>query len=122
KQESLEHDLKKIYAGLDIGTTKVAVVIARAQEKSFEIIGVSQVPCTGLRKGVIVNVDSTVEAIKRAREEAELMAGVKIDRVWIGVAGAHVRSFNSKGMVAIKNHEVSEDDCRRVIETAQAVA
>ena len=122
KQVSLEHDKKQIFAGLDIGTTKVAVVIARVQEKSFEIIGVSQVPCTGLRKGVVVNVDATVEAINKAREEAELMAGVKIDTVCAGIAGAHIRSFNSKGMVAIKNHVVDSDDIRRVLETARAVA
>ncbi|CAM6001608.1 unnamed protein product [Sphagnum balticum] len=88
----------------------------------MEIVGVAQARSTGLRKGVVVNMDSTVEAIKRAREDAELMAGIKIDRVWAGVAGSHVTSFNSKGMVAIKNQEVQADDVRRVLEAAKAVA
>lgn len=112
----------EISAGLDIGTTKVCVVIGRIQPNSTEIIGVAQVPSIGLKKGVVINIDATVEAIKKAREEAELMAGVKIDRVWAGVAGSHIKSFSSKGMVAVKNHEVCQDDVRRVLEAAQAVA
>lgn len=116
-----------VIAGLDIGTTKVCVVIAKTHRgqtptKNFEIIGVAQAPTTGLRKGVVINIDATVEAIKKAREEAELMAGVKIGKVWAGVAGSHIQSFNSKGMVAIKTHEVSADDVRRVHEAAKAVA
>src|ERR1700680_843809 len=99
----------EIVVGLDIGTTKVTLVIARVFPKSYEIIGVGYSPSSGLRKGVVINIDATVEAIKRAREEAELMAGVKIEKVWAGVAGSHIRSFNSKGMVAIKSHEVSVD-------------
>ena len=87
-----------------------------------EIIGVAQARSVGLRKGVVINIDATVEAISRALEDAELMAGVDIDKVWAGVAGSHITSFNSKGMVAIKNHEVQKDDMRRVIEAAQAVA
>ncbi len=112
-----------ICVGLDIGTTKVSMVIARIQEnKTFEIIGVSSVPSAGLRKGVVINIDATVDAIRRAREEAELMAGIAVQTVWAGVAGSHIRSFNSRGMVAIKNREVNNDDIRRVLEAAQAVA
>ncbi|MDZ4678015.1 MAG: cell division protein FtsA [Oligoflexia bacterium] len=114
----------RISAGLDIGTTKVSVIIARVNPDkiSYEIIGVGNCPSKGLRKGSVINIDITVDAIKKAREEAELMAGVKIDSVWVGVAGSHIRSFNSKGMVAIKNHEVAPDDVRRVLEAAKAVA
>jgi cell division protein FtsA len=116
-----------IVAGLDIGTTKVCIVIGRIHSKPLnppttEIIGVAQTKSNGLRKGVVINIDQTVEAIIRAREDAELMAGVKIEKVWAGVAGAHIHSFNSKGMVAIKNREVQKDDIRRVIEAARAVA
>lgn len=116
----------KVVAALDIGTSKVCVVIARLQpkteSKNFEIIGVSSVPCTGMKKGSVVNIETTVEAIKKAREEAELMAGIKINSCWAGVSGTHVQSFNSTGMVAIKDHEVSAEDIQRVIEAAQAVA
>jgi cell division protein FtsA len=112
----------EIIAGLDIGTTKVAVVIARVHPKSVEIIGVGNAPSAGLRKGVVINVEATVEAIKRARDEAELMAGVRLEKVWVGVAGSHIHSLNSKGMVAIKNHEVHKDDIERVLEAAKAVA
>ncbi len=117
-------DQAPIIAGLDIGTTKVCVVIGRGAPNSSEteIIGVAQAKSVGLRKGVVINIDATVEAIGRALEDAELMAGVDIDKVWAGVAGSHITSFNSKGMVAIKNHEVQKDDMRRVIEAAQAVA
>jgi cell division protein FtsA len=112
----------EIIAGLDVGTTKAAIVIARVHPKSVEIIGVGYAPSSGLRKGVVINVEATVEAIKRAREEAELMAGVKLEKVWAGVAGSHIRSLNSRGMVAIKNHEVHQDDVARVLEAARAVA
>jgi cell division protein FtsA len=117
---------ERICVGLDVGTTKVSIVIARVESKNpqniSEIIGVSTVPSTGLRKGVVINIDATVEAIKKAREEAELMSGIKISQVWAGVAGSHIKSFNSRGMVAIKDHEVKSDDIRRVLEAAQAVA
>jgi cell division protein FtsA len=112
-----------VIAGLDIGTTKVCVVIGRVSDnQNTEIIGVAQSRSLGLRKGVVINIDATVEAIGRALEDAELMAGVEIEKVWAGVAGSHITSFNSKGMVAIKHHEVQKDDIRRVIEAAQAVA
>jgi cell division protein FtsA len=112
----------EIVAGLDIGTTKVAVVIARHIPKAFEVLGLAQSPWSGLRKGIVINVDATVETITKAKEEAELMAGIKIDSAWVGVAGSHSQSFNSKGMVAIKNGEVTQEDLRRVLEASQAVA
>lgn len=111
-----------IYAGLDIGSSKVCLVIARVNGKTYEIIGLSSIPSTGVKKGAVINIDATVDAIVKAREEAELMAGVKISDVIVGVSGSHVESFNSTGMVAIKNHEVSRSDMNRVIEAAKAVA
>jgi cell division protein FtsA len=111
-----------IIAGLDIGSTKVCVMVARLTETGTEIIGVGMAPSHGLRKGVVVNIDSTTESIVKAIEEAELMAGVEIKDVWVGVAGSHIRSFDSRGMVAIKNREVQEADVKRVIDAAQAVA
>lgn len=116
----------EIWAGLDIGTTKVCLVIAKVNpagpNKNLQIIGVAQAPSTGLRKGVVINIDATVEAIRKVREEAELMAGVKLERVWAGVAGSHIQSFSSKGMVAIRTHEVSDNDIQRVQDASQAVA
>jgi cell division protein FtsA len=100
----------EISAGLDIGTTKVSLVIARRNGDMLDVIGLGTCPSNGLKKGMVINIDATVEAIKKAREEAELMAGVKIDTVWVGIAGNHIRSFNSRGMVAIKNQEVQKKD------------
>lgn len=111
-----------IVAGLDIGSTKISVVIGQPREGGIDVIGVGTAPSHGLRKGVVVNIDSTTDSIRKAVEEAELMAGTKIESIWVGVAGAHIRSFDSKGMVAIKNKEVQESDVQRVIEAAQAVA
>ncbi|MCC6278066.1 MAG: cell division protein FtsA [Oligoflexia bacterium] len=115
-------DTAPIVAGLDIGTTKVCMVIARSHSDSIEIIGVGQCPSRGLKKGSVINIDITVDAIKRAREEAELMAGIKVEKIWVGVGSQNIRSFNSKGMVAIKNHVVAKDDIKRVLEAARAVA
>lgn len=111
-----------LVAGLDIGTSKISILIARVQNKTLEVIGVSSVPCNGVKKGAVVNIDATTEAIKKARIEAELMSGIKISNVWAGVSASHVSSFNSTGMVAIKDKEVKQDDVERVIEAAQAVA
>lgn len=111
-----------IIAGLDIGTSKISIVIARVQNKTLEVIGVSTVPCNGIKKGAVVNIEATTEAIKKAREEAELMSGVKISTAWAGVSASHVNSFNSTGMVAIKDKEVKREDVERVVEAAQAVA
>ncbi len=111
-----------IIAALDIGTTKVCVLIATKKENSIDIVGVGTAPSNGLRKGVVVNIEATTEAIRRAREEAELMAGIEVENVWIGVAGSHIKSFDSKGMVALRKQEVEKDDIERVLEAAKAVA
>lgn len=112
-----------VIAGLDIGSSKVAVVIGTVTEDSrIEIIGVGTAPNTGIRQGIVVNIEATTDSIRKAREEAELMSGYKIEEVWVGVSGSHIRSFDSKGMVAIKNKEVAYHDVERVIEAAKAVA
>jgi cell division protein FtsA len=111
-----------IIAALDIGTTKVCVLIAAKKENSIDIIGVGTAPSHGLRKGVVVNIEATTEAIRRAREEAELMAGVQIEDIWIGVAGSHIKSFDSRGMIALRRQEVEKEDIARVLEAAKAIA
>jgi cell division protein FtsA len=113
---------KNIVVGLDIGTSKIVAIVAEMKpDGAFEIIGMGTHPSRGLKKGVVVNIETTVAAIQRALEEAELMADCKIREVLTGIAGSHVRSFNSQGMVAIKDKEVSQLDIDRVIETAKAV-
>lgn len=112
-----------VIAGLDIGSSKVSIVIGTVTEDAkIEIVGVGTAPNTGIRQGVVVNIEATTDSIKKAREEAELMSGYKIEEVWVGVSGSHIRSFDSKGMVAIKNKEVGAHDVERVIEAAKAVA
>lgn len=114
---------ENIIAGLDIGTTKICCIIGEARdEKEVDIIGIGTHPSRGLRKGVVVNIESTVESIKGAVEEAELMAGCEIDSVYVGIAGGHIKGFNSHGVIAVKNKEVSQFDIDRVLEAAQAVA
>ena len=114
---------ENIIAGLDIGTTKICCIIGEARdEKEVDIIGIGTHPSKGLRKGVVVNIESTVESIKGAVEEAELMAGCEIDSVYVGIAGGHIKGFNSHGVIAVKNKEVSQFDIDRVLEAAQAVA
>lgn len=112
----------RIIAGLDIGTTKVACAIGRWENGQLNIIGVGTAPSSGVRHGVVVNIDSTTEAIRKAKDEAELMAGVRIDGVWLAVGGQHVKSFASTGMVAVRHKEVQQEDIDRVIEAAKAVA
>ena len=113
---------KKLVVGLDIGTSKIAAIVAEiTSEGGFEIIGMGNCPARGLKKGVVVNIETTVNAIQRALEEAELMADCKIREVYTGIAGSHIKSFNSQGMVAIKDKEVNQQDIDRVIETAKAV-
>ena len=113
---------KQLTVGLDIGTSKIAAIVAEMKpEGGFEIIGMGSHPSRGLKKGVVVNIETTVNAIQRALEEAELMADCKIREVYTGIAGSHIRSFNSQGMVAIKDKEVQQYDIERVIETARAV-
>src|SRR3977135_4013744 len=113
---------KNLIVGLDIGTSKIAAIVAEMRpEGGFEVIGMGSSPSRGLKKGVVVNIESTVNAIQRALEEAELMADCKIRDVWTGIAGSHIRSFNSHGMVAIKDREVAQADVDRVVETAKAI-
>lgn len=112
----------RIIAGLDIGTTKVACAIGRFENGQLDIIGVGYAPNSGMRHGVVVNIDSTTEAIRKAKDEAELMAGVRIEGVWLAVGGQHVQSFASGGMVAVRHKEVQQEDIDRVIEAAKAVA
>jgi cell division protein FtsA len=108
--------------GLDIGTTKVCAIVAERSENGVDIVGIGTHPAKGLRKGVVVDIESTVESIKRAVEEAELMADCEITSVYAGIAGGHIRGFNSHGVVAVKDREVRESDVRRVIDAAKAVA
>lgn len=113
---------KRIIAGLDIGTTKVAFVIGSIGEENIEIMGVGKATTTGMRQGVVVNIEATTEAIKKAKEEAELMSGATAEKVWLSIGGNHIESFDSNGMVAIKGTEVTSEDIERVIEAAKAVA
>jgi cell division protein FtsA len=114
---------KNLIVGLDIGTSKVAVIVAEAHPQGeVEVVGIGFHPSHGLKKGVVVNIDSTVQSIQRAVEEAELMAGCQIHSVFTGIAGSHIRSFNSHGIVAIRDKEVSSEDVARVIDAARAVA
>jgi len=112
---------KQIIVGLDIGTTKICCVVAEAGPEGVEIIGLGTYPSRGLRKGVVVNIEATVESIKNAVEEAELMAGLEIESVYVGIAGGHIKGFNSHGVIAVKNNEVIQNDVDRVIEAAKAV-
>ena len=110
--------------GLDIGTTKISAIIAEVHDEvELKIIGVGSVPSEGLRKGVVINIEKTVQSIESAIAKAEQMAGVNIDQVYVGIAGDHIRSYNGRGVVAVagQNNEVTEDDIRRVIDAAKAV-
>jgi cell division protein FtsA len=109
--------------GLDIGTSKVVAIVGESNEEDeIEIVGIGSHPSRGLKKGVVVNIESTVQSIQRAVEEAELMAGCQIHSVFAGIAGSHIRSLNSHGIVAIKDQEVTLSDVDRVIDAARAVA
>jgi cell division protein FtsA len=114
---------KNLIIGLDIGTSKVVAIVAElTPDGSMNVIGLGQHVSRGLKKGVVINIDSTVNAIQRAVEEAELMADCTIKDVFTGIAGSHVQSINARGMVKIKDAEVTQADVSRVIETAQAIA
>jgi cell division protein FtsA len=114
---------RSLIVGLDIGTSKVVALVGEiGPDGSIEIIGLGSHPSRGLKKGVVVNIESTVQSIQRAVEEAELMAGCEIHAVYAGIAGSHVRSLNSHGVVAIRDREVSEADVAHVIDAAKAVA
>ena len=108
---------------LDIGTSKIVALIGEINDAGgVEIVGIGKHPSRGMKKGVVVNIDSTIEAIQRAVEEAELMAGVNINSAYAGIAGSHIQSLNSHGIVAIKDKEVTEADLERVMDAARAVA
>jgi cell division protein FtsA len=108
---------------LDIGTSKIVALIGEINDEGgVEIVGIGKHPSRGMKKGVVVNIDSTIEAIQRAVEEAELMAGVNINSAYAGIAGSHIQSLNSHGIVAIKDKEVTESDLERVMDAARAVA
>ena len=114
---------RNLLVGLDIGTAKVVAIVGEINASGeLEIIGIGSHPSRGLKKGVVVNIESTVQSIQRAVEEAELMAGCEINSVFAGIAGSHVRSLNSHGIVAIRDKEVSASDIERVIDAARAVA
>lgn len=113
---------ENVFVGLDIGTTKTCATVVRKNDNGdVELIGVGVAPSTGIRKGVVINIEATVNSIKEAVANAERMAGVSIRNVTVGIAGGHIKSFNSKGIIAVKNREVTEKDIERVIESASAV-
>jgi cell division protein FtsA len=112
-------------AGLDVGTSKIAAIIAEAMDDgALEIIGIGVAESKGIKRGVVVNLEAAVESIKKAIEEAELMAGVEVDSVHLAVSGPHIKGFNSRGVIAVagKNREITRDDVRRAIDAAKAVA
>ena len=113
---------EEIIVGLDVGTTKICAVVGELAGGDINIIGIGTHLSTGLRKGVVVNIESTVESIQKAVEEAELMAGCEISSVYAGIAGGHITGFNSRGIVAIKGPEITDNDVERVIDAARAVA
>jgi len=118
---------KDLIVGLDIGTTKICCIVGEYQPATptepseINIIGFGQAPSLGMRKGVVINIDSTVDGIKKAVKEAENMAGIKISSAYVGIAGTHIKSFNSSGVVAVKDQEINEQDIQRVIDAAKAV-
>lgn len=113
-----------LIVGLDLGTTKTCAIVAEAHGGRVDVIGIGISPSKGLKKGMVVNIDWTVEAIRRALEEAELMAGAKVGSVFVGIAGGHIKGLNSRGVIAIsgKGREVSREDVLRVIDAAKAMA
>jgi len=114
--------LDNLVVGLDIGTTKICAVVGDVVDNQLNIIGIGKYPSKGLRKGVVINIDATVDSIKKTIEEAELMAGCEITSVYAGVAGGHIKGMNSHGIIAVKSREITPRDVQRVIETASAVA
>ena len=113
----------ELIVGLDIGTTKICAVVGEASDTGIDIIGIGTSPSKGLRKGVVVNIDETVQSIRKAVEEAELMAGCEISNVYAGIAGGHIKGVNSHGVIAIKGGgEVTPQDVERVLDAAKAVA
>ena len=113
---------ENLIVGLDIGTTKICAIVGNLTGEGLDIVGIGTSPSKGLRKGVVINIESTVEAIRTALQEAELMAGCEIKSVFVGIAGGHIKGANSQGVIAIKNREVTREDVRRVIDAAKAIA
>src|SRR5256885_12963446 len=111
-----------LIVGLDVGTYKVGAIVAELTAQGTEIVGIGSSISKGLRKGVVVNIEATVEAIRKATEEAELMAGCEIRSVIVGSAGNHIKGFNSHGVVAVKGREVGPGDVERVLDAARAIA
>jgi cell division protein FtsA len=119
----MKHTEKRLIIGLDIGTSKVVAMVGEfSSDNQVEVVGLGSHPSRGLKKGVVVNIESTVQSIQRAIEEAELMAGCQISSVYAGISGGHIRSLNSHGVVPIKDGEVTHGDVERVMEAARAVA
>ena len=113
----------ELIVGLDIGTTKICVVVGEINDHgNINIVGVGNSPSTGLRKGVVVNIEQTVQSIRQAIDEAEAMVGCTIGSVYAGIAGSHIKGTNSHGVIAIKGGEVSQKDIERVLDAAKAVA
>ena len=116
-------DNKNLIIGLDIGTSKIVAVVAEIQsEGAIEVIGIGIHEASGMKKGMVVNIDATVSAIERALGDAELMADCKIQEVYTGIAGSHIKSSNANGMVKIKDREVAQADIDRAIETASSLS
>ncbi|MEW6058201.1 MAG: cell division protein FtsA [Bdellovibrionota bacterium] len=113
---------KDFVVGLDIGTTKICAIVGEVTESGIDIVGIGTHPSTGLRKGVVINIEGTVDSITKAIEEAELMAGCQITSVHAGIAGGHIKSFNSHGIVAVKDKEITPNDVQRVLDAAKAIA
>jgi cell division protein FtsA len=114
---------EKLLVGLDIGTTKICVIVGEiVEDKRIDIIGIGTHPSKGLKKGMVINIDSTVESVKRAVEEAELMAGVEINAVYTGIAGGHIQGLNGKGVIAVKEGEITRGDIERVLDAAKVVS
>ena len=107
---------ENLIVGLDIGTTKICAIVGAMTDEGLDIVGIGTSPSRGLRKGVVINIESTVSAIRKAIQEAELMAGCEIKAVFAGIAGGHIKGLNSQGVIAIKNREVTTEDVRRVID------
>jgi len=113
---------ENLIVGLDIGTTKICAIVGAVTDEGLDIVGIGTSPSRGLRKGVVINIEGTVSAIRKAIQEAELMAGCEIKTVFAGIAGGHIKGLNSQGVIAIKNREVTNEDVRRVIDAAKAIA
>jgi len=111
-----------IIVGLDIGTTKICAIVGERSEKGLDVIGFGTYPSKGLKKGMVVNVESTMDSIRHVIEDAEEMAGCEINTVYTGISGSHIKSFNSRGVIALKNREVKKEDVKRAIQASKEVA